>query len=254
MNPFTERYKTLSIPDLLKIIDNPTDYQPGAVEAAENELEGRQLNDEELAAAKEENDAENQEKQIKIEKYKVFEDKVKIIGFSIADELNPIKTGILSPDKIISRISILFGMLFLFQAFTQFGLILFIFTDKSSKWDFSIVLYLLPYILLPLAVFLFWRRKKSGWILLAIFLVYSALITIVTFLMELRTDNSGGAGIGGLFPATSLATYLVRLFIYSGCLWLICKNNIREIYAINKQMMFISAGVGVAVTVISIWG
>ena len=196
----------------------------------------------------------NQEKQIKIEKYKVFEDKVKIIGFSIADELNPIKTGILSPDKIISRISILFGILFLFQAFTQFGLILFIFTDKSSKWDFSIVLYLLPYILLPVAVFLFWRRKKSGWILLAIFLVYSALITIVTFLMELRARNPGESGIDGLFPATSPVTYLVRLFIYCGCLWLICKNNIREIYAINNRNLLITIGIGLAVTVTSIWG
>ena len=48
MNPFSDIYKALSPTELIKIIDNPDNYQPLAVEAASSELTSRQLSDEEI--------------------------------------------------------------------------------------------------------------------------------------------------------------------------------------------------------------
>ena len=67
MNPFTERYKTLSNTDLLKIIDNGADYQPLAVETAYTELENRKLAPEVLENAKAEINLELQQKVVQKE-------------------------------------------------------------------------------------------------------------------------------------------------------------------------------------------
>jgi hypothetical protein len=254
MNPFTERYKTLSNPDLLKIIDNAGDYQPFAVEAAKYELAGRELTDIELATAMAENVAQIQEKQVQIDKNKIFEDKVKTIGFSIADTLNPIQTDTPSPDKIITRISIVFGILFLLQAFNQFGLIASILSRSDAKWDFSLVLFFIPFMVLPAGTFLFWRRKKPGWVLLSVFLTYSAFSEVVLLIIKLKMYSSGVRIFDNIYPGSSLVSFLVRMFLFGGCLWLICKNNIREIYDIDKRTMFLIGGITIAVTAIMIFG
>jgi hypothetical protein len=253
MNQFAERYKTFTNAQLIRIIDNQIEYQQLAIEAAENELAQRQLTDEELDILKTQNETQERENQIQKDKKEAFENKVKDITVSITDTLNPIRTASLSTNQVINRISIAFGLLFLFQAFTQIGLIVFIFTNSQSKWDFGVVAYLLPILVLPVATLLFWRRKKYGWILLFIFLIYSVLTTIVSFILDFRSQHSGVEVIDNLFPVTSPATYLMRIFLFGACLWLICKNNIREVYSINKQTILITAGIGIALTGIIIF-
>jgi len=253
MNQFAERYKTFTNAQLIRIIDNQIEYQQLAIEAAENELAQRQLTDEEIEILKIANEVQEHDKQMQNAKKRAFEEKVKDLSFSITDRLNPIRTTTLSTNQVINRISIAFGLLFLFQAFTQIGLIGFILTDSHSKWDFSVVVYLLPVLVLPVATFLFWRQKKYGWILLFIFLIYSVLTTIVSFILDFRSQHSGVEVIDNLFPVTSPATYLVRIFLFGACLWLICKNNIREVYTINKQTILITAGIAITVTGIIIF-
>ncbi|ANQ51690.1 hypothetical protein MY04_4352 [Flammeovirga sp. MY04] len=43
MNEFKERYKSFSNIDLLRIIENKSEYQPIAIEAAEAEIEERNI-------------------------------------------------------------------------------------------------------------------------------------------------------------------------------------------------------------------
>jgi hypothetical protein len=49
-------------------------------------------------------------------------------------------------------------------------------------------------------------------------------------------------------------SFLESLFFFGGCLWLICKNNIREIYGIDERTMVIVIGVTASVTAGAIWG
>ncbi|MEO6631391.1 MAG: hypothetical protein ABIN13_06700, partial [Mucilaginibacter sp.] len=101
MNQFTARYKTLSNADLLKIIDTPADYQPEAVEAANDELAARTLVDDELFAAREKNEALKQEQLLKSAKTKALQNKAQDIVYSITDTLNPIQSEKPSAPKAI---------------------------------------------------------------------------------------------------------------------------------------------------------
>ncbi len=47
MNEFSERYKTFTNSDLLRVIEDQADYQSEAVEAAKSEIEQRNLSDQE---------------------------------------------------------------------------------------------------------------------------------------------------------------------------------------------------------------
>jgi len=249
MNPFAEKYKTLSNADLLKIIDNPSDYQPFAVEAAESELNQRELTTSELEEANAENEAKKQHLREQIDRKVAFETKVKGIGFSIADTINPIQKTPPSANRIIAILSIGFGVLFLYEIFNQLEYLEFILTDKFVSWDLKILLYLLNLIVLPLAVFLFWRRKKSGWVFFSILFTFSLLAALysLTLLLKLnRVDNR----VNDLLPVASPASILWNVLFFAGCLWLIYKNDIRVIYAIDKRAIIISTLIGIVLTVL----
>ena len=251
MNPFTERYKTLSNADLLKVTDNPSDYQPMAIEAAESALNQRQLTAAELEKAKAENQVKKQEKQEQTDKKIAFENKIKDIGSSIADVINPIQRTPPSANRVIAILSIVFGVLFLYQVYNQFGFIKYMLTYKDAKWGFEMILYFLPLILLPLATFLFWRRKKTGWILFSIFFTFSALGAVVAFISALKLNRTV-YGINNILPPVSPVPILMNILFFGGCLWLIYKNDIREIYAVDKRAIIISTVIGIVLAVLMV--
>lgn len=133
MNDFTEKFKTYSNTDLLKIIQNPDDYQPLAVETAKTIFTSRQLSEEDIENAKAELESQRQDKEIQTQKKKDLENKVKNIADSLLETLNPIYTDTPTTDKIIKIICIVFGGLFLFQVYTEFGMLSFMFTDSGAK-------------------------------------------------------------------------------------------------------------------------
>jgi len=88
---FNEKFKTYSNTDLLRVIENPDDYQYQAVETAKIIFSERQLSEREIKIAKDELEIERQEKSRKEQQKKVVENKVKNVGKSIFDQINPIQ-------------------------------------------------------------------------------------------------------------------------------------------------------------------
>jgi hypothetical protein len=252
MNPFTERYKTLSNPDLLKIIDNPVDYQPIAVEAAQVELSNRQLNNDELASAKAKNDLEAQKRSAQIEKKEALENKLNDLSGSVIDAIHPIHKGTLSAPRVIKIMSLVFTIMFLFGAFNQFDFIKFMLTNKNAKWDFGTLVYFIPLIFTPIATFLFWHRRKLGWILFCTFFTYSALNTAALAFKLVFSNHAANSQIDSLFPSASPSSFIWNILFYSAYLWLLFKIDIRKIYKIDKRTMLITTGLGVILTVITI--
>jgi hypothetical protein len=158
---FSEKFKTYSNVDLLRVIENPDDYQPQAVETAKNVFADRQLSEMEIETAKDELEVEKQGKLIKEQQKRAVEDKVKNIGKSVFDHINPMQKETPTSEKTIRIISILLGGLFLFQLYKEFGMLKFMFTDSYAEWDFSMVLYFFPLIIIPTATILFYMRKKN---------------------------------------------------------------------------------------------
>ena len=253
MNQFTERYKTLSAAALLKIIATPNDYQPLAIEAAKDELAARQLTSEELSEANAENEAELQEKQLKTEKRNAIENKVKNIGTSLIDAVHPIQRTPPSANRTINILSIVFGVLFLIGFFNQFDFIKFSITNKAAKWSFQTIFYLLSTFFTPVAAYLFWGRRRIGWIFFCAFFSYSA-VNAVSLLFMLIKHHDAIPAIDNFHPEVSPAAPLWNIFFFGGCLWLILKNEIKEIYTINKKTIYVPAGLGVLVALIIIVG
>ncbi len=254
MTDFTEKYTTYSNTDLLKIIDSPDDYQPLAVETAKTIFASRQLSDKDIEIATAELDALKQKKEEKDQKKKALENKVKNIAASVLSTVNPIQAETPNSDKIIKIVSIVFGGLFLFQLYQEYEMISFMFTDSGAKWDFSVVLYFLPLLIFPTATILFFKRKKIGWSLIASFLSYSAVGYIGLFIFTVNSEPSNFPVLDNIFPQTSPSTHIVNSLFFAGILWAICKEEIREIYTVDKKYMFRTIGVIATITALTTYG
>jgi len=241
MTEFSEKYKSLSNIELLKILEEQKKYQQIAVETAKKELENRKLSKQELEKIKSEILKE------KLEKKKRTEKKEKITNYltPFFETINPIQSGIKTPEKIINLITIIFGIISIYRPFKEYTILHYIFTDSNSGWDLSMVDFLLPLIILPIATYLFWKRKKTGWILMAIFLTYSAIIGLTIFFMSLNRETSGFGNFEALFPTVSPISYFLTFVFFSGSLWAISKKEIREYYNIKNTTLYKVIGISI---------
>lgn len=253
MTEFTELYQKLSNSELLKIVAESEKYNPIAVETAKTEIESRQLTEDELNQAKYKIAEKENAKKREIEKRKEREEKIKKSTSTLFDTINPIQNGIQTPEKIIRLTILIFGCLIIYRLYQELGMFQIIFYEGISTWDLSMVEYFFPIIILPIAVTLYWKRKKIGWILLSIFLTYSAFNAVVLFFMNLGRETSGIPALENLFPTVSSGVYIMTLLFFGGFLFLNCKNGIRDIFKISKKAMFITIGLTLIVNLIFIY-
>ncbi len=244
---FTEKFKTYTNTELLRIIDNPNGYQPAAVETAKTIFSDRQLTNEEIKIAKDELEIENQEKINKEQKKRAIEDKFISIGKSVIDTVNPIQKETPSIEKTIKIISLLLGGLFLFQLYQEFEILSYIFTDSSANLDFSLVLYLLPLVVILTAAILFYKKKKIGWILLTVFLTYSAVSAIGISILIIVMMFMGLDELDNFFSQTSMTKYLLTFLFFAGIIFAISRENIRTVYGISKQTMVLTISITVII-------
>ena len=235
MTVFTELYKKLSNSELLKIISELENYTPIAIQTAKMEIERRQLTEKELYQAKSQIAEKEKAKKIEIEQRKQREEKIKKSASTLFDTINPIQNGIQTPEKIIRLTTLIFGGLAVYQLYQQLGMFQVLFHEAVSDWDLSMVLYFFPLVMLPIAILLFWKREKIGWILLAIFLSYSAFNAVILFFMNFGRQASGIYAFEIVFPTVSPAAYLMSLIFFGGFLFLIGKEDVRYLFKISKQ-------------------
>jgi hypothetical protein len=243
MTPFAEKYKTLSVAQLLEIIDTPGNYQPVAVTAAEDELLARNISIAEMAEARAENELRANEKEAKSERKKAFENKLVNAAGSVIDTINPVQKTPASLNRVILLISIVFGILGVVQVYY---LVRYLPVVLNNSYHISISITM-PYFFqgfyLLGTAFLFWKRMKWGWIFLGIYITYSALGAIFIMLVELWRS--------GILPGTPRRYYqdyapsfLFNVLFYGCCIWFIYKSNVRELYKIDKPLAIITAAAG----------
>lgn len=234
MNKFSEQYKTFSNSDLFRVIEKQSDYQEEAVEAAKIEINHRNLSDQEKTETNSELEAERLERQKHNEKRAEVEQKVKNLGTSIFDTINPVQKSIPTAERLIRLITLFFGLIAIFKWYSQFGLIIFMFSDNSVGWDLSMFEFFLPLILLPVAIILFWLRKRSGWILMTAYITYSAISAIGLIFMTWNMEPLGISALDNLFPQTSTTTQILRTLFFGVTLWVLTKKEIKLHFNINR--------------------
>jgi len=241
-NDFIEYYKIISDTELLSILDNSVDYQSLAVEAAKEEFAKRKLTETDIQEARKSLIAKQEQKGKGREKVKAVETKFKAAGHTFIDTINPIQSGIPLVEKTIRLIVIIFGGIFLYQFIEEFRMHLAYIKD-IARFPFESIVYLLPLILLPVATIAFWKRKTLGWTLLTIFLTFSAVGVMWLLFQSFNWKTSGFGNLDNLFPRPSPTTYIVQLLFLGGTMYVLCKENMRQVFSIDKQKMLSTIGI-----------
>ncbi len=238
-NPFTERYRTYSDLQLLEIIENGKDYQPIALETAKAELESRKLSEAELAEAKQILKEKQQDATQKEESSKVLQSKVREIGTKVAHQLNP--TTHKSHELIIKIICFYLGFELLWSLYDQFSLLTFILFEPQPVWDPTSILFFIPYIYVPLIIFFFWKRTKTGWTLYVLMLSFVISFGLISLIESFTRDEA----LDEFFPGRSMGSYIMPLFISGAQLVYINTPPLKEIFLISlkRQLVCIAAPV-----------
>ena len=244
---FSSFYKNLSNAELLDILENPGSYQAAAIAVAKNEFANRQLSEKVLANLK--ND--RLENQLMIEekeqRKKAFQDKMEYNGNSIIASINPDQEGISKNERSIRIIVVALGVLFLFQLITDFTIVRFFITDMAGL-AIETISIILPLVILPIALFLFWKRRTTGWRLLSIWLTF--------FIVDnagLLLSSSGSGPLDYLYQKPSIPGILIYLTILSGALYTICKTEIRDEFKIEKNDMVSTIALTAILSLIFLW-
>ena len=235
-NDFSEYYKTISNTDLLSILDNSGNYQPTAVEAAKNELLARQLSEEEIKEARVMLTVNYVQKEKHRERVKEIEDKIKATGRTLIETLNPIQSETPSTQKTIRLLVIVFGGLFLFRFLKDFDMHI-AFVKDIPRFPFTSMLYLLPLLILPISLFTFWKKMSIGWTLFTICMTFFSTFILWTLIQSLLWEPSGIGVYDNIFSAPPVLTHITQLLFYIGTLYLVCKQNMRNVFLIGENKM-----------------
>lgn len=242
MTEYTELYQQLATSELLTILAEAEKYDPIAVETAKTEIESRNLTEAELNRAKAQITATQEAKNLKVEKRKQREENLKKRTATLWDSINPIQNGIQTPEKIIRLTLLVFGGLALYNLYEESWFLLYLLQEGPSDWDVSIIEFFLPFLLLPIALFLFWKRYTLGWVLLTLFLTYSAFNSMLLFFMNLGRQPSGIPAMEEIFPTVSPAVYAMTLLFFGSFVYLICKPQVRSIFKVSSLIMLLTLG------------
>ena len=221
MNPFSEKYKSLDLIELLKILEQEQIYQPLAIQTAKEELANRNPSAEELNTAK----------RVLADEKAVIEkeaERKKEIKSTIAEFINPIKAGETTTSKSITIIALAFGLLSIYLIYDKLPFLIYLFKQEHMEWDESMIFYSLPMVIVPLATILFWRKQKSGWILLFIYLTFNLVLVIGTALALLTSEYYTG----------STTEVPIAVLFFTASIWAIARKNIREAYSISLPQFY----------------
>lgn len=232
---FKDKYQTYSNTELIRIIQNPENYQPQAVEEARLLISERALSESEIQDAKKELENEKRIQEAKDTKKKSFETKVKHKLLLILNYFNPIPKNEQNSEQIIRLITLLFGVSYLFTFFAN----LFFFKHEfylNFKWDFSLYSFYFEMILIPIFLLLFFRKNKIGWFGLLTFLTIKLTFVLLYIIHIISSEPITIPGLEHVFPAPSISNELFRFLFYLGTILVIASTKIRSIYKINFKV------------------
>lgn len=228
-------YKNHSNQELLKIINQPEQYQPEAIAAAKEILAAREVSEEDEHEVKKEFYNKQVEKEMKAETINAFKE-------TISDKLQYLINPIRYPNQKISpvywiTVLVLINVLYyIWYLPSNIRLIVFILSNKYNDTPAYIFLNLLPYIIqlfyTPFFCYLLLKRSKWGWILLAspyMILVIAQLNNLFN-LYVLQNSRSD------LFLSEPLdPTYNLLSIAYSALLlFFVFKEKVRDFFSVSK--------------------
>lgn len=174
------------------------------------------------------------------------EQKAKTTGVQFLETISPIQKKPPTISRRINLVVIILGFISLSLIYKELGMIKFMFTDSLAEWDFSMFVYFLPIMILPLATILLWLRKRIGWILISGFSIFNIvnLLPMLFYTFSWENDNSLSDLSSSdlkieiheyeqfIFTPNPMI-YLATIVFWGGILWVLHRNDIRNVYQIS---------------------
>jgi VIT1/CCC1 family predicted Fe2+/Mn2+ transporter len=237
-NPFAALYKSFSNAELLQIVEDKDNYQTEAVEAAINEIERRRLTSAQWEVARGELGAMLASSAKKKEQQQQIRERFIEQSNHIMRELSPSSDATI--EKRIRLICYGIGLLLLYTLIKEHHLLWRVLKDFRN-WDTLSLLMLLPYIAVPLALYYFWHKHLSCWIVLTAWLTVSVISVLDTFVWRLK-NRSGFTG-SLLYPRTPMQYYIVSLLIFGGLFLSLNASPIRDQLRVSRRTQVLTVGI-----------
>jgi hypothetical protein len=211
---FYEEYKSYSNVELLKILKQPANYQPAAVEAATLILQEREVSEEDNFEVNQHFEQITQHQQVKKEKSAFFRQ-------TIIDFLEPvIKPGTeVKPEKWLNILLVLIGIEYAWGAYNAILGAFFgggnSLTAYGHGYDIFFLLDIFYLLYVPFIFYLLFKRKRWGWILLFADNMLSAMVGLLeVYSMVSRFNNYGSGDIPVTFFIGLIIKCLVLFFLW----------------------------------------
>jgi hypothetical protein len=248
-NHFTELYSSYSTEKLVAVVTAPLNYQPEAVEAAQNELAKRNVSDDEIERLREEilNTPPTVTKAEKLTGEAVNYTSKKLTDFVSA----PGKPRV---ESLLNRFLIVLVILTLLKFYNGWWMIHFMFSyPEEAGFDFSILVFFIDYLIVPVSTYFIWKRKPLGWYLLCIFSVANIIISCDSFYYALTWKPSNFALINALSPKVDITVVVFVIFFWAATLMFLARKALREIFKIKTRAMLYSIIIPAIIVAYSIW-
>lgn len=221
MKSYEEKFKNLKDSELIDIVQNTSQFDEVAIEAAECELNKRGIE-----ASKSKSSANDNAPNKFISKLK---------GFAHDIHLSIVRKG--KYEKIISVMTIFLLLTYLYNLYNDLSFTLFILSD--GLFDIFTFLKIAEIIAFPLFLWLLWNKRKWGWVIFEVLFTNSVFTNILLLFVgwELtpfwETDNEITTAADFLFYIPPLYTNVVKILFYLGLLLILFKSQIRDLFNID---------------------
>ena len=232
---FSESYKNYTNVQLLKIVNRPEDYQPKAVETAKILLESRTVLESEIREVEE---FYLNLKQNEIKK----QEKINFIKNKAIELVQPI---ILPNKEFKPRIwlKILLIVLALQYVWLFYQSIIYFFVQVNFNFDIFSFIQIISLLYFSLILYLLFRKKKWGWILLFsdnLFVFLSNLVRIFHYIKHQNYYEESFIEI--IFPILIRAAFLTFLL----------RKDVSDYFKVTRKLKIKTLLIVVIVTIITI--
>jgi|GEM_PF-3575303 len=253
MNPFTERYRDYSLGQLLEVLEKRAGYRPEAVQAAEEELQRRNVSEEELAQARERLAAQ-------LESERAKKEKLEAVYSKVSSRTSTVWSHLTGPDSrkdpalTVRVFAAAWALYTLYDAFftPRLQLALYSYDYRPGA---IVLMTMVPLFALTACVFL-WLRSVVGWTMAVIHftinLVFGLLYFVDTAQEILFPEPVANQyeQIEELFKPQLDPVVLTYLFVYGAVLYYLNTPRVRFLFKARRARRFVTVISGLVIAVL----
>ncbi len=100
--------------------------------------------------------------------------------------------------------------------------------------------YCLSVLFVPVVTYLFWKRKKIGWILLSVFLTKVLMTMFISSFLNTGTPIFADPSEADNYKFMRVLERFIEGGVFGGVLLLTCKRSVREVFKITSKTMVLT--------------